>query len=164
MRADHWNSLVHAARGEPAARTPVALIVDTPWIPPFLGISTVDYIGVPDVWLEANLAVARRFPDVIFLPGFWVSRGWRPSRRASVAAFSSPRTSRRPFTLSFPTSRRRRDSRRPTLAAMASCPSFWPNTGTRFLGCGRREWTCGSWLPEVRWLWPHTSWGSPSFL
>ncbi len=91
MRADHWNSLVHAARGEPAARTPVALIVDTPWIPPFLGISTVDYIGVPDVWLEANLAVARRFPDVIFLPGFWVEPGMaaEPSGFGCRIQFSS---------------------------------------------------------------------------
>lgn len=75
MRADQWNALVHAVRGERGARTSVALIVDTPWIPPFLGLSTVDYIGVPQVWLQANLMVARRFPDVIFLPGFWVEPG-----------------------------------------------------------------------------------------
>jgi uroporphyrinogen-III decarboxylase len=75
VRDDQWDSLVHAARGERMESTPVALIVDTPWIPPFAGMSTVDYIAVPDIWLEANLAVARRFPDVIFLPGFWVEPG-----------------------------------------------------------------------------------------
>jgi uroporphyrinogen decarboxylase len=75
MRNDHWNTLVRAARGERLSPAPVALIVDTPWIPPFLGLSTVDYIGVPDVWFQANLAVANRFPDVIFLPGFWVEPG-----------------------------------------------------------------------------------------
>jgi uroporphyrinogen-III decarboxylase len=75
MRGDDWNTLVRAARGEPSVRTPVALIVDTPWIPPFLGISTVDYISVPQVWLQANLAVMRRFPDIVFLPGFWVEPG-----------------------------------------------------------------------------------------
>jgi len=75
MRDEHWNALVHSARGEQNVLTPVALIVDTPWIPPFLGISTVDYISVPEVWLQANLAVMRRFPEVIFLPGFWVEPG-----------------------------------------------------------------------------------------
>ena len=75
MRNDHWNTLLRAVRGEPIPGTPVALIVDTPWIPPFLGISTVDYIGVPDVWFRANLEVAYRFPDAIFLPGFWVEPG-----------------------------------------------------------------------------------------
>jgi uroporphyrinogen-III decarboxylase len=75
MRVDHWNTLVRAVHGQPVAPTPVALIVDTPWIPPFLGLSTVDYISVPEVWLRANLAVARRFPDVILLPGFWVEPG-----------------------------------------------------------------------------------------
>lgn len=75
MNTDHWNTLVHAARGERLPHPPVALIVDTPWIPPFLGLSTVDYISVPDVWFQANLTVARRFPQVIFLPGFWVEPG-----------------------------------------------------------------------------------------
>jgi uroporphyrinogen decarboxylase len=38
-------------------------------------MSTVDYIGIPDLWLKANLALARQFPDVMFLPGFWVEPG-----------------------------------------------------------------------------------------
>ncbi|HET6452560.1 MAG TPA: uroporphyrinogen decarboxylase family protein [Spirochaetia bacterium] len=75
MTDEQWAVLKAAARGEPLPRVPTALIVDTPWIPPFLGISTVDYISIPEVWLRANLAVARRFPDLILLPGFWVEPG-----------------------------------------------------------------------------------------
>jgi len=75
MRSDHWSTLVRAARGQPAGGVPVALIADTPWIPPYLGLSTVDYISVPEVWLAANLEMARRFTDVILLPGFWVEPG-----------------------------------------------------------------------------------------
>jgi uroporphyrinogen-III decarboxylase len=86
VRTDHWNTLVHAVRGEKNARPPVALIVDTPWIPPFLGISTIDYIGVPEVWLKANLSVERRFPEVIFLPGFWVE----PGMAAEPSGFGCP--------------------------------------------------------------------------
>jgi uroporphyrinogen decarboxylase len=54
---------------------PVALIVDSPWIPGFLGLSTLDYLTVPEVWLAANLEVERRFPEAIFVPGFWVEIG-----------------------------------------------------------------------------------------
>lgn len=54
---------------------PAALIVDSPWIPGYLGISTLDYITVPDIWLEANLRVEREFEDCIFLPGFWAEVG-----------------------------------------------------------------------------------------
>ncbi len=75
MRNDQWHTLVRAVHGERLPQTPVALIVDTPWIPPFLGISTVDYISVSDVWFSANLAILKRFPEVIFLPGFWVEPG-----------------------------------------------------------------------------------------
>jgi uroporphyrinogen-III decarboxylase len=75
MREELWSTLVSVAHGERIRNTPLALIVDTPWIPSFLGISTVDYIGIPDVWFKANLAVAKRFPDVILLPGFWVEPG-----------------------------------------------------------------------------------------
>jgi uroporphyrinogen decarboxylase len=40
-----------------------------------LGISTLDYLTVPEVWLEANLRVEADFPEVAFLPGFWVEVG-----------------------------------------------------------------------------------------
>jgi uroporphyrinogen decarboxylase len=91
MRSEQWNTLVRTVNGERAPRIPVALIADTPWIPPFLGISTVDYIGVPQSWLHANLAVARRFPDVIFVPGFWVEPGMaaEPSGFGCRIEFSS---------------------------------------------------------------------------
>jgi uroporphyrinogen decarboxylase len=35
----------------------------------------LDYLTVPEVWLEANLRVAAEFPEVIFLPGFWAELG-----------------------------------------------------------------------------------------
>ena len=91
MTPEHWNTLVKAVHGERVPRVPVALIADTPWIPPFLGVSTVDYIGIPETWLPANLAVARRFPEVIFVPGFWVEPGMaaEPSGFGCRVEFSS---------------------------------------------------------------------------
>jgi uroporphyrinogen decarboxylase len=75
MRREQWQVIRRCAAGEQVDPTPVALIVDSPWIPGFLGLSTLDYLTVPEVWLEANLAVERRFPEIIFLPGFWVEIG-----------------------------------------------------------------------------------------
>ena len=75
MHNEAWSALVGATRRQRSEHPRVALIVDTPWIPPFLGLSTVDYIGIPQVWLQANLQVARRFPEAILVPGFWVEPG-----------------------------------------------------------------------------------------
>ena len=91
MRPEQWKTLVRAVHGERVERVPVALIADTPWIPPFLGVSTVDYISIPETWLQANLSVARMFPEVIFVPGFWVEPGMaaEPSGFGCRIEFSS---------------------------------------------------------------------------
>ncbi len=52
-----------------------ALIVDSPWLPGFTGISHLDYFTLPEQWMRANLYIEDHFPDVIFLPGFWVEYG-----------------------------------------------------------------------------------------
>ncbi|HOW67116.1 MAG TPA: uroporphyrinogen decarboxylase family protein [Candidatus Paceibacterota bacterium] len=70
-----WDILRKCIRGETLKPLPVALIVDSPWIPGYLGLSTLDYLTLPEVWLEANLKIRREFPEVIFLPGFWVEPG-----------------------------------------------------------------------------------------
>lgn len=71
----NWENFKIAARlGEPA-RVPVALGVDSPWLPGYAGIDTRDYFLFPDKWLEINLGLLERFPDAVFLPGFWVEYG-----------------------------------------------------------------------------------------
>lgn len=64
-----------AAHGGQPGRIPTALIVDSPWLPGHAGMSTHDFFLYPDRWLAAHLAIAERFPDVVFLPGFWVEYG-----------------------------------------------------------------------------------------
>lgn len=54
---------------------PVALIVDSPWIPGYLQLSMVDYLTLPEVWLQANMRVYQEFPEIIFIPGFWIEYG-----------------------------------------------------------------------------------------
>jgi len=74
MRGEQWDILRKAASGQPQ-EPHAAFIVDSPWIPGLLGISTIDYICLPSVWFRANMEVMRRFPSAVFLPGFWVEMG-----------------------------------------------------------------------------------------
>ena len=70
-----WQDFADAARGRRAARLPVALIVDSPWMPGFFGMHTLDFFLDTGAWLRACLELERRFPTVAFLPGFWVEYG-----------------------------------------------------------------------------------------
>jgi len=70
-----WELFKQAARLEEPERVPVALIVDSPWLPGYAGIDTRDYFLFPDKWLEINLKLLERFPDVAWIPGFWVEYG-----------------------------------------------------------------------------------------
>jgi uroporphyrinogen decarboxylase len=70
-----WERFKQAARlGEPD-RIPVAFIVDSPWLPGYAGLDTRDYFLFPEKWLEINLGLRERFPDAVWLPGFWVEYG-----------------------------------------------------------------------------------------
>ncbi|MDR7520212.1 MAG: uroporphyrinogen decarboxylase family protein [Armatimonadota bacterium] len=70
-----WERFVTVARGGHVDRIPVALIVDSPWLPGYAGIDTLDYFLDPDQWLRINLGLLDRFPDVVWIPGFWVEFG-----------------------------------------------------------------------------------------
>jgi uroporphyrinogen-III decarboxylase len=49
--------------------------VDSPWLPGYAGIDTRDYFLFPEKWLEINLGLRERFPDAVWIPGFWVEYG-----------------------------------------------------------------------------------------
>ncbi len=70
-----WERFKQAARLEEPDQVPVALIVDSPWLPGYAGIDTRDYFLFPDQWLEINLGLRSRFPEAVWLPGFWVEYG-----------------------------------------------------------------------------------------
>jgi uroporphyrinogen decarboxylase len=70
-----WQQFKKATRlGEPE-QVPVALIVDSPWLPGYAGIDTRDYFLLPETWLEINLGLLDRFPGAVWIPGFWVEYG-----------------------------------------------------------------------------------------
>ncbi|HEX7593716.1 MAG TPA: uroporphyrinogen decarboxylase family protein, partial [Anaerolineae bacterium] len=70
-----WERFAAVARGGQADRVPVAFIVDSPWLPGYAGIDTLDYFLRDDEWLRINLELLERFPDVAWIPGFWIEYG-----------------------------------------------------------------------------------------
>jgi uroporphyrinogen-III decarboxylase len=75
MRPEQWQSFKNAAKRAPGAATPVALIVDSPWIPGYLGLSHMSYYLDPEAWFQANFRLAREFSEVILFPSWWVEYG-----------------------------------------------------------------------------------------
>jgi uroporphyrinogen decarboxylase len=75
MLPGQWETFKRAARLERLERIPMALIIDSPWIPGYLGIPHLDYYLDPEIWFQANLKVMREFPDIIFVPSWWMEYG-----------------------------------------------------------------------------------------
>ena len=75
MTQEQWNTLLKVLAGEPVRPVPAGFIIDSPWLPPWMGMSILDYYASESMWLEANFKAMRRFPQAIFLPGFWSEYG-----------------------------------------------------------------------------------------
>ncbi|GAB4532239.1 MAG: uroporphyrinogen decarboxylase family protein [Anaerolineae bacterium] len=83
-----WDRFKQAARLEEPDQVPVAFIVDSPWLPGYARINTLDYFLLPDQWLEINLHLLERFPDAVWIPGFWVEYGMAAEPSAFGARIS----------------------------------------------------------------------------
>jgi uroporphyrinogen-III decarboxylase len=75
MTNEQWEKLLAVLNGEVIKPLPVGFVIDSPWIPGWAGMSIMDYFTNEQMWFETNLKVVRQFPDVMFLPGFWVEFG-----------------------------------------------------------------------------------------
>lgn len=75
MTPDQWNTFKRAARMEAMDEVPMALIIDSPWIPSYLGIKHLDYYLDPELWFQSNLRIINEFEDVIFVPSWWMEYG-----------------------------------------------------------------------------------------
>jgi len=75
MTNEQWQKLLAVIRGEVFSPLPVGFIIDSPWVPGWAGISTLDYYASGDKWFAANLKAVSSFPEVLFLPGFWSEFG-----------------------------------------------------------------------------------------
>ena len=75
MTGEQWSTLLAVIDGVAIEPVPVGFIIDSPWLPGWAGISTLDYYSSESMWFEANLKAVKRFGDVMFLPGFWSEFG-----------------------------------------------------------------------------------------
>ncbi len=94
MRPEQWETFKRAARGEKMDKIPMAMIVDSPWIPGYYGIKHMDYYLDPKLWFDTNLRLMEEFPDVIFIPSWWMEYGMaaEPSALGSKIKFWSDNT------------------------------------------------------------------------
>jgi len=75
MNDKQWKILLDVVAGKPVQPLPIGFIIDSPWLPGWAGISTLDYYTSDELWLKTNLKAIQTFPDVLFLPGFWSEYG-----------------------------------------------------------------------------------------
>jgi len=74
MTDTHWNLFKSILKGE-NDKLHVGLIVDSPWMPGYCNISTIDFYAQPDVWFNSYVKIKKDFPDVLFLPDWWAEYG-----------------------------------------------------------------------------------------
>ena len=75
MTESQWSQLLAVIHGGAVNPIPSGFIVDSPWLPAWNHKTILDYYGSDEVWFETNLQAIRKFPDAIFLPGFWSEYG-----------------------------------------------------------------------------------------
>jgi uroporphyrinogen decarboxylase len=75
MTDAQWTQLLRILDGERLDSLPVGFLVDGPWLAGLLQVPLIDYLTDGRVWLEANLQAVQRFPEVLWVPGFWAEFG-----------------------------------------------------------------------------------------
>ncbi len=75
MTNEQWELLLNTVHGKTPLKPVTGFIVDSPWIPGWAGISTLQFYSSEEIWFQANKKVIETFPDIIFLPGFWSEFG-----------------------------------------------------------------------------------------
>jgi uroporphyrinogen-III decarboxylase len=75
MRPEQWEVFKKAARLDKLDQIPMAMIVDSPWIPGYLGIKHMDYFLDPERWFQSNKKINEEFPDIIMVPSWWMEYG-----------------------------------------------------------------------------------------
>ena len=75
MTDKQWEALLAVVEGRSTDKKALGFIIDSPWLPGWAGISTLDYYSSDEIWLKTNLKAINLFPEITFLPGFWSEYG-----------------------------------------------------------------------------------------
>jgi uroporphyrinogen-III decarboxylase len=73
-------------RNRTVDQTMLALIIDSPWLPGYAGIDTLDFYFDAECWLNTYQKAINDLPNVVFIPGPWVEFGMA----AEPSAFGAP--------------------------------------------------------------------------
>ena len=63
---DRLVSLIRERRRD---QTMAALIIDSPWLPVYAGVGTMDFYFDPATWIRAHEKTLQDLPGVAFVPG-----------------------------------------------------------------------------------------------
>ena len=74
MTNQHWSVFKSVIKGDSKC-LPVGLIVDSPWMPGYCGMTTLDFYARPEQWFDAYVKIKKDFPDILFLPDWWAEYG-----------------------------------------------------------------------------------------
>jgi len=75
MTDKDWFLIQDFAKGTIKNNHFVGFIIDSPWLPGYAGISTLDYYASDHLWYEANRKAISQFQHILFFPGFWSEFG-----------------------------------------------------------------------------------------
>lgn len=75
MTNEQWELLLKTVHGEIPQKPVTGFIIDSPWIPGWAGVSTLQFYSSEETWFQTNKKAIETFPDTIFLPGFWSEFG-----------------------------------------------------------------------------------------
>jgi uroporphyrinogen decarboxylase len=75
MKPAQWEIFKKAARLQKLDKVPMAMIIDSPWIPGYMGVKHMDFFLDPEVWFQSHWKIHQEFPDIIFVPGWWMEYG-----------------------------------------------------------------------------------------
>jgi len=72
---DPLGRMLSLIRERRADTTLPALIIDSPWLPDYAGVGTMDFYFDPETWLRVWSKARRELPDAAFVPGAWIELG-----------------------------------------------------------------------------------------
>ncbi len=75
MTDKEWYLVRNFVQGNTINNHLVGFIIDSPWVPGFAGISTMDYYASDYLWFKSNLKAVTKFRQILFFPGFWSEFG-----------------------------------------------------------------------------------------
>ncbi|MCR4771292.1 MAG: uroporphyrinogen decarboxylase family protein [Oscillospiraceae bacterium] len=75
MTDREWDLVKQCAACRPTDGVPAGFIVDSPWIPGYCGVSTLDFYTDTELWRACYRKIKADFPSLLFFPDHWIEFG-----------------------------------------------------------------------------------------